>query len=362
MLFLTTGDVMHYFTERKSLIENSIRVFLESQKKNTANVNIWGPDLCDRLCSFALQGKMLRGGLLLLAHDLFGGQNGDDALRGAAAMELFQSAFLIHDDIMDRDEMRRGQPSLFAKYMKLGNETGMNESRRFGESMGICAGDAAFFWGYALLASMSCTDRFSDIMRIASRELSFVGIAQMQDVTFGHMNALPALDDIMNLYLYKTSRYTFSMPFILGSLIAGRSEDDVRLLCSLGDKLGIIFQIKDDELGLFGDEAMIGKVSGSDIRENKKSIYLHYLFSRITGEDKERCEKLFGSNDVTEEDIHYVRTMIIESGIRREINRMISVLADEARIILSQIQNEFKGSQYCKVLQALLDYSLSRSK
>jgi geranylgeranyl diphosphate synthase, type I len=353
---------MQYFAERKSQIEQSIRGFLESQKNDISPINIWGPDLCDRLCLFASQGKMLRGGLLLLAHDLFGGSNSDDALRGAAAMELFQSAFLIHDDIMDRDEIRRGQPSLFAKYMKLGSETGMNESRRFGESMGICAGDVAFFWGYALLASMSCADRFAEIMRIASRELSFVGIAQMQDVTFGHMVSSPSLDEIMNLYRYKTSRYTFSMPFILGSLIAGRGEDDARTLCSLGEKLGIIFQIKDDELGLFGEKDQIGKVSGSDIRENKKSIYRHYLFERITGEDKERCEKLFGSSDVTEDDIHYIRAMIIEGGIRREINRMVSVLADEARVVLTKIQNECKGNPYCKVLQSLLDYSLSRNK
>jgi geranylgeranyl pyrophosphate synthase len=161
---IITGVVMNYFTERKSHIEHSLRFFLESQKKDLSQINIWGPDLCDRLCLFASQGKMLRGGLLLLAHDLFGGQNSDDAHRGAAAMELFQSAFLIHDDIMDRDEVRRGQPSLFAQYMKLGNETGMFESRRFGESMGICAGDAAFFWGYALLASISCTGRIADIM------------------------------------------------------------------------------------------------------------------------------------------------------------------------------------------------------
>jgi geranylgeranyl diphosphate synthase, type I len=353
---------MQYFTEKKSQIEQCIRVFLDSQKNDLARINIWGPDLCDRLSLFASQGKMLRGGMLLLAHDLFGGQVSDDAVRGAAAMEIFQSAFLIHDDIMDRDEVRRGHPSLFAQYVKLGTETGMNESRRFGESSGICAGDAAFFWGYALLSSMSCTERFAEIMRIASRELSFVGIAQMQDVTFGHMSSSPSLDEIMNLYMYKTSRYTFSMPYFLGALIAGRSEDDARLLCSLGEKLGIIFQIKDDELGLFGEKNQIGKISGSDIRENKKSIYRHFLFSRITGEDKERCERLFGSSDVTEDDIHYIRAMIIEGGIRREINRMISVLADEARAILSQIQNEFKGNQYCKVLQSLLDYSLSRNK
>jgi geranylgeranyl diphosphate synthase, type I len=347
-----------YFTDKRPFLETNIWDFFERRSEDTGLVNRWGADVCGRVCDFTLQGKMVRGGLVLLAHDIFGGKNQSDAGLGACAMELFQSAFLIHDDIMDRDEIRRGNPSVFAQYMiENDNE---KEPRRLGESLGICAGDISYFMGYQALAEMSCTDKIAAIMRVVSSELSVVGAAQMQDVYSGHSDYSPSIDDIMKLYIQKTGRYTFSLPLILGALIAGASEKDIEAFSLLGEKMGVVFQMKDDELGLFGNET--GKVSGSDIRENKKSIFRHYLFSRIQGEDAVRCSSLFGNHDITADDIAYVRAIIMESGIKKEINQIALDLSNEALSIIDKISSSMDVPLYLDVLRELVRYCFTRAR
>jgi geranylgeranyl diphosphate synthase type I len=351
---------MAYFSDRRPFIEKSIRDFFDRRLLDTGTVNRWGSDVCGRVLEFTLQGKMIRGGLVLLAHDIFGGKNTADAGLGACAMELFQSAFLIHDDIMDRDETRRGKASVFAQYM---NETGVPdaaENRRLGESLGICAGDISFFMGYQSLAELSCVSSVPSIMGAVSRELSIVGAAQMQDVYFGHVTAQPSLDDIIRMYVQKTGRYTFSLPLMLGAMIAGAEEKNLERFSVLGEKMGIVFQIKDDELGLFGSGT--GKVSGSDIRENKKSIFRYYLFSRIRGEDVARCEALFGNPDIIAEDIDYVRAIVRESGIRAEIGRLALNVSNEALAIIDEISASMIGNGYLDVLRSLVSYSFAREK
>lgn len=351
---------MKYFTDKRPFIETNIWDFFERRSEDTGLVNRWGADVCGRVCDFTLQGKMIRGGLVLLAHDIFGGKNQKDAGLGACAMELFQSAFLIHDDIMDRDETRRGNPSVFAQYMEENDYLDDADRRRLGESLGICAGDVSFFMGYQALAEMTCTEYFPAIMRLVSSELSVVGAAQMQDVYSGHAEQPPSVEDIMKLYIQKTGRYTFSLPLMLGAMIAGASEKQAEVFSLLGEKMGVVFQIKDDELGIFGNET--GKVSGSDIRENKKSIFRHYLFSRIQGDDIERCSSLFGNPDITAADISYIRAIIMESGIRKEINQLALDISNEALAIIDGISSSMNGNPYLDVLRALVSFSFTRAK
>ncbi len=251
------------FQTYKTAIEHYLRTFFIKKQKELSSVNVWGSDVCKRYLTFALQGKMIRGCLIILGFEMFGKKATEDVVKAAAAMELFQSALLIHDDIMDHDTMRRGQRTIFAQY-------GVNH---FGESMGMCAGDIGFFFAFELLADMS-QQKYA-ILPLICRELVKVGVAQMQDVSVGNQKEIPSEADILNLYRYKTARYTFSLPLMVGAILAGQSEATINILEKLGEDLGIMFQLKDDELDFESDQ-----------REGKKTLLWLYQGNRSKVDDR----------------------------------------------------------------------------
>jgi geranylgeranyl diphosphate synthase type I len=357
---------MEYFGRTKPLIEAELKRYLSIQETDLSKVNAWGGDLCGRLYDFTARGKMIRGGLVLLAHDLFGGQHKSRALSAAVAMELIQSAFLIHDDIMDRDTVRRGRSSIFQQYREKGDLLGYDDSYHFGESLGICAGDSAFFMGFGILSSIDADGGGRKLVaEFCAREVGYVGLAQMQDVSFGHQNASPPIDEILKLYGFKTGRYTFSMPLALGAMIADGgivTRDVIDVIEKLGEYFGLIFQIKDDEIGLFGDGGEIGKVVGSDIRENKKSVYRYHLFKRATTEDRTILDRIFGKNMVTDDDVALVREMIIRLGIKDEITKLVASFASEAERCIDEMGRLPVVSGHLDTLRNLLSYSISRTR
>ncbi len=355
--------MLKYFQDQKVRIDNQLRNFLLAREKELASVNAWGTDVPNRLYEFTKNGKMIRGGLVILAHDLFGGKSDAQAVQAAAVMELFQSAFLIHDDIMDRDLTRRGRRSLFAEYRDLGTELGFSDAYHFGESLGISAGDVAFFLGFEILSEICLSPEcLAKIVKFSSREIACVGIAQMQDVYLGNLDQAPDEESILRVYLYKTGRYTFSLPLMIGAHLAGAGDHAANGLGDLGEKLGLIFQIKDDELGLFGEETDIGKPVGTDLKENKKSLYHYHLFRMSQGEDRKRLSAIFGKQTVTREDLEFVRGKVREYGIPGLIAQKTDGLLAEARRHLASLESARTDPELLKILAGLLDYSVERKK
>lgn len=354
---------MEFFNRQKPRIETKLKSFLESKTQDYKKVNGWGKDVCGRLLDFTTNGKMLRGGLSILTHDLFSGKKPEEALKAAVVMELYQSAFLIHDDIMDRDTTRRGKTSFFYQYKEKGDSLGFNDPYHFGESLGICAGDVAFFMGFEMLSQLDLAhDIHSRVMNFCANEISYVGLAQMQDIYFGYLKDSPEPDEILNLYLYKTGRYTFSLPMMLGAMIAGKDGKELKLLEKLGEKLGLIFQIKDDELGLFGDEGEIGKPVGSDLKENKKSLYHYYLFQKIKEEERKKFRNIFGSSQISLKEIDIIREKVEEMGIREEVQEKLKAIAGEVGLLIDDLTTFPVESEPLKVIKDLLRFSLERKK
>jgi geranylgeranyl diphosphate synthase type I len=283
------------------------------------------------------------------------------AIAAGAAMELFQSGLLIHDDIMDRDTTRRGLESIFFQYAELSKGAGISDSYHLGESLGICAGDVAYFLGFEILGRLEVPPPVcSEILTLCARELGYVGVAQMQDIHAGAA-AMAVLDEeVLKLYLYKTGRYTFSMPLMIGGVLGGGGPALIESLERLGETLGVIFQIKDDEIGLFGDAAETGKPVGSDIKEGKKTLYFGYLQRRAAREDLERLRGIFGNPGIGMAEVEYVRALTERLGIRSEIQARADQLALAGRTLIDSLAAS--GSWDRQVLEGLLDYSLSRTR
>jgi geranylgeranyl diphosphate synthase type I len=358
--------MLSYFEEKKNEIVSCLRGFLGEQAEQLGRLNPMGKDVCDRLYQFSIQGKMIRGGLVSLGFAM--SRNGQypqagpqQLIEAGAAMELLQSALLVHDDIMDRDTLRRGLPTLGQQYTEMVRQAGLSDPAHVGESLGICAGDVAYFLAFELLARMQTSPvLLREIQRLVARELTQVGVAQMQDVYWGRSNLWVSEEEVMRLYLYKTGRYTFSLPLMVGGLLAEQSPATLALLEKIGENLGVVFQMKDDEIGLMGSPGEMGKPVGSDIKEGKKTLYYGYLQRRASAEELRALAGIFGNPEIGEEEVHYVRELVLRLGIQEELQRQAAELAGRARGLIAGLPG-YK-LQDREVMLGLLEYSLARTR
>jgi geranylgeranyl diphosphate synthase, type I len=341
-------------------IASFIIEYLDGKEVEFLQVNYWGSDSIQRLKKYVLNGKLVRGSLILMSNHMFPEYDEENALKAAAAIELIHSSLLIHDDIMDRDNTRRGLPSIHYQYETLAEERDFHSPKHFGLSMGICVGDIAFFMAMELISSLKMDDKYKkEIDKVFFDTICKVGLAQMQDVNFEYLKNDVSETEILSVYRYKTAKYTFSLPLMVGALLSGQSDDIVQKLGLIGEDMGIVFQIKDDELGIFSNEAELGKSIGIDIRDNKKTIYRHYLLSNSTESELHVLHKIFGNPDIIESDVQLVRDMIISKGVRDSIISKIQSLESNSKKIIDEL-NISDDSK--KILLSILYYNVNRKK
>ena len=231
---------------------------------------------------------------------------------------------------------------------------------RTGESMGICVGDIAFFLAYEILSCMEASPETSlRLLSICSREMTGVGLGQMQDIRAGVLPEPPSVEDVLALYVHKTGRYTFSLPLMTGAVLGGASDDQIDALSELGEILGIIFQIKDDELGLFGTQEKIGKPVGTDLSEGKQTIFYNLLLRSLEAEEAVRIKSLVGRDSVAPEEVHFVREKLQETGVMARVAEILEAHQQKAKRIMKLLPLE--SSSYGTILTRFVEYNLTRT-
>ncbi len=328
-----------------------------------AGVNRFGAEARALLLEFTRRGKMIRGSLVALGYGLFRDGENEGATACGAALELLQSALLIHDDIMDRDLVRRGEKTLTAGFIEEARRAGLADAEHTGEALGICLGDIGFFLAFRILGGIGAAGGpAARLVTLFSREMTFVGAAQMLDAWNGAERPAaraPDEDEIISLYRHKTGRYTFALPLAAGALLAGR-EDSVPALERIGEDLGVIFQLKDDELDLFGEEREIGKPVGSDLREGKRTLLFNRLLARLSGAEKKRFLDLWGNPDLSPAGIEEARRFVRDSGALASVEETLKGLADRCRENIDALSLERPEKKHALV--RLLDSSLARMR
>lgn len=349
-----------YFGRTGQRLREDLGRFLDAKRPAYAPPGPWGRDVLRRLGAFTRKGKMIRGGLVSLGCEMAGGRAAGAAVRAGTAIELVQSGLLIHDDIMDRDERRRGAPSMHVQYARLAEEPGGPEAAHYGSSLAICAGEIAIFLGFEAMASLpGPAKRTSAAQRLFAAEFGLVGLGQMRDVEAGSSRRRPSERAILATYRFKTARYSYALPLAVGWLLGGGRRPTVPALERLGEDLGLIFQIKDDELGLFGSPAATGKPVGSDIRQGKKTLHALRLLARARGPDRDRLEGIWGRPDAPDPDILFVRDLAERLGVREEVNRVAVRLAERAGAMIRALP---VAPRHREILHRLLQHGLSRRR
>jgi geranylgeranyl diphosphate synthase type I len=291
------------------------------------------------LLDFALSGKLVRGSLYLFAADSYGFSNLEKILKVASAIELVHSGLLIHDDIMDNDQLRRGKPTIHNQYRSFGLKNKVISPDEFGKSMAICVADICFFaaFKYIVEADVDCWIK-DKLINYFSKQIIYTGLGQMDDVYFGSIKNSPFRSQILTIYQYKTANYTFNLPLIMGYLTSGKDNiNEIVLLERLGSYLGLIFQGTDDIIGITQDEEVIGKDAGSDIREDKKTIVRDLLLKNSKGKELAFAKSCFGNKNLTTPDLQKLRKLFFERKIDQKLSDLINDQSKKARNIISRL-------------------------
>jgi geranylgeranyl diphosphate synthase, type I len=312
----------------------------------------WTDELTVEFRRFSTTGKAVRGALLVLAYDLFGdGTARWAAIDAGAALEIVHSATLIHDDIMDRDDVRRG---MMASHVRLAQ----GRDEHTGEALAINVGSCGFFMSYDLLSHLDLdANTYQDLLSYYSLTLTKLGLAQMQDVALASSQQLPSAADIERVLIEKSGRYTFSLPLVMGAMIAG-AHDRIVFLEEFGERIGFVFQVKDDELALFGDPQVTGKPVGGDVREGKKTLYWRALVDSVSDDDRALLN-VFGNRSASDEDIGAVLELFERSGARAAVSERIVETALSLKALLDE---QDLTDEQRSAFHALIAWNLAREK
>lgn len=312
--------------------------------------------LIDALESFSLRGKLIRGTLFLFMAEALGEKVDAKLTSIACAIELMHSALLIQDDIIDNDLMRRGKKTIFAYYTGEGEKAGAYDPYHYGISTALMVADVAFFFAVELLSDFE-NPSLGKLLRYYAHEVYLVSLAESADSIFGQTDREATREEIYALYKYKTARYTFSLPFEMAAIVTGTPSGKRKLLSDIGEAAGIIFQLKDDEIGLFGSEELIGKPVGGDIRENKKTLIRALLYEHANKSDRTLLDSCFGNPKSGNEQIELVKDIYNKYTIKNYIDQEIEKLMKEVWEMYDKLEI---SSKHKKILKDLLEFNLNR--
>lgn len=353
------GSVLTRIQREKELVSDFLDNYLEHWEDLEQDSSRWRPDIKERMQEMAKGGKMVRGSLVIKTNEFYDGKNKEEAVKVAGAIELLHTGLLMHDDIIDKDDYRRGMPTFSKQYQELGEDEDLDKAEHFGDGMAIAGGDIAYFMGQGLLTDLEISpEKRRNITELVFSEFSAVGLAEQVDIYSGYSKDEIDEEEIMRLYRDKTARYTFSLPLKAGALMADVSEDEIERLYTIGEQMGIIFQLRDDELSLFGDEDETGKSLGSDLEENKKTLHRLKTLEKLSEDEREEMRERL-RKDLTDEEKREIIEKMKDLDVKKNVQEKMEEIAEEA---YSKIEELEADEDFKKFLRGLTEFCLKRKK
>lgn len=307
-------------------------------------------------------GKRIRPALVYYSYLAAGGKDGEGIIKASMSIELAHSFLLIHDDIIDRDDTRHGIETVHKTFKKWGKRLKLSETEaaHFGNSMAITVGDYAHTMANEILYDINFKPEIilaalKKIQAIVARTIP----GEMIDVLMGARGTATE-KEIMRMHEGKTARYTFEGPLHLGCVLAGKKPEEkiLRAFSAYSLPVGQAFQIRDDILGVFGDEKKLGKAVGADIMEGKQTLLV--LKALEKGDKKQRAEikKLLGKKDLAKKEVEKFRAIVRETGSLEYSQKLAEKLVAKSLAALKNI--EFKNNEAKNFLTGIAEYIIKR--
>ena len=375
------GDVLSIADENARNLYNFLKSYKMIKKEFENNIDITNNNFhgaeennlvktaTNELIRMNSDGKYLRGFLIALGYNTFCKKRNNKYLNLALAYETFQTSILIHDDIIDNAILRRGKITIPKKYCdefdlydKKTNDF-ETDKKHIADSLGICIGDLGFYLANKIIVDNYSNEKaFADVLKLYNEIVINTINGEIIDVILPfneqyNSKSNSSTTDVMEIYKLKTAWYSIIGPYLLGMTLACVDDEKKNVMKDILYNLGIAFQIKDDILGIFGDESLVGKTS-SDISEFKQTILYTYLKN-----DKERFNELnkyYGKNNLSDDEIEIVKKIFIDSGAYNYSVNNMKDLFEKSRLELKKI--DFIDEEYKNILLGFIYYLDFRTK
>lgn len=327
------------------LVDGCIAEFLDRRRTQLDAISPACGPLLDRIALLVRGGKRFRARFCYWGWEAASNLDERDPIdltaiiSAAAALELFHAAALVHDDVIDNSDQRRGEPSVHRAFDDLHRASNWDgASAEFGRATAILLGDLLLCWS---------TDCFEEALDRADAHTG-VGFAQREfvrmrtEVTVGQYldvlggaawrdaNETEQQAQAERVILYKSAKYTVEAPLVIGAHLANGPTTHIAALRGYGRPLGIAYQLRDDLLGVLGDPTMTGKPAGDDLREGKRTVLVALARERLAAGTRRVFDELIGQPDLTAEQVGVLQRTLIESGAVIEVETMIQRHVDTA--------------------------------
>tara|TARA_B100000949_G_scaffold81282_1_gene72696 strand:+ start:74 stop:1057 length:984 start_codon:yes stop_codon:yes gene_type:complete len=286
-------------------------------------------------------GKRLRPYLVLKSCQMLGGKQ-SDAISAASAVEMIHNFTLVHDDIMDNDEMRHGVTTTHKK---------------FDIPLAILAGDVLYSKAYNTISSKSklSSNYTTQLVSKLSKTCIEICEGQVDDIKFAENKRIPTEKEYVKMIEKKTA-VLFEVSCAMGAICAKRKQKDVKNLSAFGRNLGIAFQITDDLIGIIGDSKITKKPVGNDIREGKKSLPIILAIKKARGENRTKIMRVFGNSGASKQQINLAVNVIRSLGVEKEVRDIALKYAQRAEKSISSYTGSAKNE-----MAGLLNFVTKRS-
>lgn len=266
----------------------------------------------------SMGGKRIRPTLMLLAYNLFK-DDPEKILSSACALETYHNYTLLHDDLMDNADVRRGQPTVHKKW---------------NANLAVLSGDSMLVLAYQRMTE--CDSHLAEVLRLFTETALEIGEGQQMDMEFETRNDV-CEEEYIEMIRLKTS-VLLACAMKIGALLADAPADDADNLYRFGEKIGLAFQLQDDYLDVYGDPAVFGKAIGGDIVSNKKTYMLINAFNRADNAQRAELERWIRATDFErQEKVKAVTGLYDEMGIDRLAQQKIAGYFNESKTYLDRV-------------------------
>lgn len=288
-----------------------------------------------------LGGKKLRPFLAIITAEAFG-ESEKKAMPYAISLEMVHNFTLVHDDIMDQDNLRRGKKTLHKKV---------------GEPFAINAGDGLFALAFKILSQTEVEDEtLRRLLNELSSSIIKVAEGQQEDIAFEDTFEINE-DDFMQMIEKKTA-YLFRAATRGGAMIAGCEDEEIEKMGAYARKMGLAFQIQDDYLDVVGEKGKIGKDFGSDIKKGKRTLMVIKALSKLPRDKKERLIDILEKEDNDPRDIEEAIDLMRDAGAIEYAKGLAQKYAEEAKKELDVVPSR----EHRLLLEEVVDFMVSREK
>ncbi len=358
-------DIKLALLENIQKVDDELQAMFKEQGVNKIDLGAFGDVFYREFVDYLNNGgKRIRSFLVTTAFDAVGGNPADgNIIRASLAIELLHNGSLLHDDVIDKDETRRGKPSYHVIFRNLYKEKKSNspiKAQDFGEAISIFAGDLCFPFAIESIIQSGFPAEYS-IKALHAFSEAFRDVIDGVIIETGDTILSESTEKDYEKMVYLKTGALIRKAVEIGAILGKGTESQTNALIGYCVGIGKAFQIQDDILGIFGDVEKLGKPVGGDIRENKQTILRIFAMKNATPKQRKCLTKLMGKENISEDELKDVKNIYRETGALESSKNLVKKSTDEAIASLETAEPPFIEEAKMKLV-ALSNYLESRSK